>query len=177
MTTAEAPAPIDARDSLVRILRAGLVTAVVDGLFSSLLVVFAYGSTATRMFQGVASTLLGSSALTGGARTAAVGVAMHVGVAFGWSAVFVLLVLRSARVRRALAARYGVLRVAAIYGPAIWLVMSLAVIPILLHRPPNLSIRWWVQLIGHIPFVALPIVALASRGRGASDGVAGAGAP
>ncbi|MDQ6769919.1 MAG: hypothetical protein M3Z54_08030 [Gemmatimonadota bacterium] len=55
--------------------------------------------------------------------------------------------------------RYGVLKVASVYGPFIWLVMSLLVIPLFLHRPPTITSRWWVQLIGHIPFVGLPIVA------------------
>lgn len=36
--------------------------------------------------------------------------------------------------------------------------MSLAVIPFLVGRPPAINVRWWVQLLGHIPFVAVPIV-------------------
>ena len=47
----------------------------------------------------------------------------------------------------------------------VWMVMSLIVIPALVHRPPTIGIRWWVQLIGHIPFVGLPIVASSSGGR------------
>jgi hypothetical protein len=42
--------------------------------------------------------------------------------------------------------------------------MSLVVIPLLVHRPPTISYRWWVQFFGHIPFVAIPIVASA-RGK------------
>ena len=78
-----------------RLLRAGVLTALVDGLFSSLLSVLAYGSTVPRLFQGVASVLIGSRALSGGNATFALGVLMHVGVAFGWSAVFLFGVLRS----------------------------------------------------------------------------------
>jgi hypothetical protein len=44
------------------------------------------------------------------------------------------------------------------------MVMSLAVIPLLMHRPPAINIRWWIQLIGHIPFVGIPIVASIGRG-------------
>jgi hypothetical protein len=147
------------RGPLSRLLRAGLLTGVVDFLFSSVLVTVFYGSTVTRLWQGVASTLLGPGALEGGARTAVIGVLMHFGVAFGWSAVFLLLYLRSAWLRRAAAAPYGALKVAAGYGPLVWLVMSLAVIPFLVDRPPTINYRWWVQLFGHIPFVGLPIVA------------------
>jgi hypothetical protein len=150
------------REAWLRFVCAGLVTAVIDGLFSSILNVAAYGSTVSRLFQGVASTIAGSSAFEGGARTTALGMLMHCGVAFGWSAVFVFVVMRSAWVRRVLAARYGSVKVASVYGPFIWLVMSLVVIPLLLHRLPAISIRWWVQLIGHFPFVGLPIVACAN---------------
>ncbi|MFL5575687.1 MAG: hypothetical protein ACJ79S_06965 [Gemmatimonadaceae bacterium] len=148
-------------------MRAGLLTGVTDGLFSGVLSVAFYHSTVTRLFQGVASALLGPAAIEGGGRTAALGVLMHFGVALGWSAVFVLLVERSPWVRRVRRSPYGVLKVAAVYGPFVWLVMSLVVIPLLVHRPPTITARWWVQLIGHIPFVGLPIVAAA--GEAAAD--------
>ena len=149
------------RDTLSRIVRAGLLTGITDGLFSSVLSVAFYDSTVTRLFQGVASTLLGKEALDGGTQTALIGVLMHFGVAFGWSAVFMLLVMRSAWVRRVLGSPFGASKVASWYGPLVWLVMSLAVIPLLLHRPPTINFRWLVQLIGHIPFVGLPIAAVA----------------
>ena len=91
---------------------------------------------------------------------------MHVGVAFGWAAVFLLLVLSSSSLRDILAEPYGVVAVAAVYGPLILLAMSLAVIPLLTHRPPAINFRWWVQLVGHIPFVALPIVTMIGRTSG-----------
>jgi hypothetical protein len=149
---------------LVRLVRAGVLTGVIDGLFSSILNVAAYGSTASRLFQGVAAVLLGSEALNGGTPTVALGVLMHFGVAFAWSAVFVFLVLRWAWVRGLLASPYGVAKVASLYGPFIWLVMSLGVIPMFVHRSPTIGTRWWIQLLGHIPFVGVPIVASSGRG-------------
>jgi len=146
------------------LVRAGLLTAVVDGLFSCVLSVAFYGSTATRLFQGVASTLIGPDALNGGSRTAAIGVLMHVGVAFTWSAVFVGIARAFPEVRRATASRQGQAAIASVYGPLIWLAMSLAVIPVLTHRPPAITFRWWVQLLGHFPFVGLPIVSMIGRG-------------
>ena len=145
-----------------------LLTAISDGTFSSVLSVAAYGSTVTRLFQGVASTLLGPAAFEGGTRTAAVGVAMHVGVAFGWSAVFLFLVLRWPWARVVLASRYGPAGLAVVYGPFIWIVMSAIVIPQLAHRPPTIGLRWWVQFFGHIPFVGFPIAA-SSRATGAGE--------
>jgi hypothetical protein len=145
-----------------RLARAGLLTGVTDGLFASSAAVF-FGSTVTRLFQGVAATLLGPAAFDGGTRTALIGVLMHFGVAFGWSAVFLFGVMRAPWIRRVLASRFGVIKVAAVYGPFIWLVMSLAVIPFLLHRPPAITLRWWVQFFGHFPFVGVPIVAMAAQ--------------
>jgi hypothetical protein len=117
-----------------------------------------------RLFQGVASTLLGPEAINGGALTVALGVLMHFGVAFGWSVVFLLIVKRARPIYNILNSPYGVIKVASLYGPFIWMVMSLAVIPALLQRPPAINIRWLVQLIGHFPFVGLPIVWSICRG-------------
>ncbi len=58
-----------------------------------------------------------------------------------------------------MASRYGTLKVAALFGPVVWLTMSLAVIPLLVHRPPMIGVRWWIQLVGHVFVVGLPIVA------------------
>src|SRR5258708_842941 len=96
------------RGVITRLLRAGLLTAVVDGLFSSTLSVAAYGSTVSRLFQGVASVLLGADAFGGGLLTAVIGVLMHVLVAFTWSAVYLFLVLRWAWIRGLLSSPYGV---------------------------------------------------------------------
>ncbi|HEV8581644.1 MAG TPA: hypothetical protein VGX68_21460 [Thermoanaerobaculia bacterium] len=164
MSTAAIPYSRDRHD-LSRLIQAGLLTGITDGLFASVLSVAFYNSTVTRLWQGVASTVLGREAFDGGIRTALIGVLMHFGVAFAWSAVFLFLVMRPSGVRRVLGSRYGALKVASVYGPFIWLVMSLIVIPLLVHRPPTFNIRWWVQLIGHIPFVGFPIAAMIGRGR------------
>jgi len=93
-----------------RLVRAWLLTAIVDGLFSSVLVSVFYGSTVTRLFQGVASTLLGPSALEGGTRTALIGLVMHFTVALTWSTVFLLLFTRFAWIRDTVASPGGVVK-------------------------------------------------------------------
>ncbi len=139
-----------------RLLRAGLLTGVIDGLFACVSSVV-FGSNPERLFQGVASTLVGPSAIGGGTSMTLVGVLMHFTVAFWWSAVLLVLVSRVQSIRGILGSPNGVVKVASVYGPMIWLVMSLGVIPLLVRRPPVINARWWVQLIGHIPFVGLPI--------------------
>jgi hypothetical protein len=146
-----------------RLLRAWLLTALIDGLFASFLSMVVYNSTFSRLWQGVASVPLGREALEMGNRAVAIGLLLHLAVAFTWSAVFLLLVMRAGWVRRVLESPWGVLKAALVYGPLIWLVMSLAVIPAFTGRPPSITSRWWVNLVGHIPFVAWPMIAMLAR--------------
>ena len=141
-----------------KLLRSTVLTGISDGLFSSVLVTVFYGSTFLRLWQGVASTLLGLKAFDGGISVALLGLVMHFCVAFGWSAVFFVIVSRASWLRTLLSSRFGVVKVAAMYGPGIWLVMSIVVIPLFAHRAPTFNIRWWIQLVGHFPFVGIPIV-------------------
>ena len=153
-----------------RLSRAGLLTGIVDGAFSSVLVTVFYGSTFASLWQGVASTVIGPDAFNRGATTVALGLLMHFGVAFTWSAVFLFVARRISIVRRVQATPGGALKVAAVYGPFIWMVMSLVVIPTLTGRPPAITYRWWIQFFGHIPFVAVPIVTMI--GTAPDEGVA-----
>jgi hypothetical protein len=145
-----------------RLARATILTAICDGVFSSTLNVLAYGSTVKRLWQGVASTVFGANALQQDAM-AWVGVAMHAGVALAWSTVFLILYESLPPLRRIVAKPFGVLAVAAVYGPLVWTVMSFHIIPALTHRPPVVNGRWWTQFAGHAIFVGLPIVAMISR--------------
>jgi hypothetical protein len=149
------------------LVRAWLTIALVDFVFASTLGVLAYGSTVARVWQGVASVVLGPSALQGGLRTVLVGVALHLCVAFTWTAVFLGLALLSERLRAIISTPGGVTVVAIVYGPLIWIVMSTLVIPTVTGRPPKIGVRWFVQAVAHMFFVALPIVAMVARGLGA----------
>jgi hypothetical protein len=135
-----------------------LVTATWDFACASALSVFVYGSTFSRLWQGVAATALGPNALGMGTRGVAAGLALHLLVAFFWSAVFVLAAAGWRTLRRALEQPLGALVVASIYGPIIWLVMSLAIIPLATGKPPSFAFRWWVQIFAHVPFVTIPLV-------------------
>ena len=140
-----------------------LVTAAWDFLCATALSVFAYGSTAAALWRGVAATVLGPSAQSGGATAVAVGIALHLAVALTWSSLFVAAVRAWPLLLRALRTPGGALAVAAVYGPMIWLVMSLVVIPLATSRPPRVNARWWIQVGAHVPFVTLPLVFTARR--------------
>ena len=152
-------------------LRAWALLVVVDGIFATTLPVAAYGQPLWRVWKGVASVVLGPVAMQGGAGTVLFGLLMHAGVALTWTTVFLVLALMSRRLRRIVATPAGILGVATLYGPAIWIVMSFLVIPPFTGRPPAVNFRWWVQLLSHIPFVALPIVATIGRGLRSVDGI------
>jgi len=140
-----------------------LVTATWDFVCASALSVFAYHASFGRFWQGVASTALGQRALEMGALGVAAGLGLHVFVAFIWSTLFVLALVRSGTLRGAVERPGGAILVACLYGPVIWLVMSLAVIPLATGRPPTFALRWWVQVFAHVPFVTLPLVFTARR--------------
>jgi hypothetical protein len=140
-----------------------LVTAASDFVCASALSVLAYHSTFSQLWQGVASTVLGPAAIGGGTTPVAVGIGLHLAVAFTWSAIFVAAALISPILRRAIANPLGALAVAVVYGPIIWLVMSLVIIPLATRHPPHIGFRWWVQVFAHIPFVTIPLVFTARR--------------
>jgi hypothetical protein len=148
---------------LYRLLKIWVVIAVVDFCFASALSIFAYDSTFARLWQGVASTVLGPEALTGGTRTVVYGLVLHVGVALAWSTVFLALHTALPALRRLTATPGGILLAATAYGPVVWIAMSMLIIPMMTGRPPTITIRWWIQIVGHIGFVALPIVAMTAR--------------
>jgi hypothetical protein len=152
-------------------LRAWALIAVVDGVFATTLPVVAYGQPLWRVWKGVASVLLGPAAMQGGTGTILFGLLMHAGVALTWTTVFLVLALLSPRLRRIVATPAGIVGVATLYGPAIWVVMSCLVIPRFTGRPPTVNSRWWVQLLSHIPFVAVPIVATIGLGLRSVGGI------
>ena len=140
-----------------------LVTAAWDAACATALSVYGYHSTAARLWQGVASTVLGPSALQGGSATVVAGLALHLVVALAWSTLFLAAVTVLPALRRAIRTAIGALAVAVAYGPIIWLVMSLMVIPLATGRPPTIGFRWWVQIVAHVPFVTIPLVFTARR--------------
>jgi hypothetical protein len=162
-TRGAAPAAARAADART-VLRSTLVVALVDGLFAVVVyVVVLQVASVQGVFQGIASTVLGRSAFQGGWTTAILGMVMHVGVALAWSSLFLTLVRLSSPLRRLLDSSAGSLAVAAVLGPLIYVAMTMTVIPLLTGRGPTVDGVWWSVLLGHIPFVAIPIVWIVRR--------------
>jgi hypothetical protein len=144
--------------ALPRLLRAGILVFITDGLFATCFGWFVRSTTPVHMWQGVASVPLGKGAIDGGPSMVLAGLALHMLVAFTWSALLLLSVQRSHRLRAIIDSPYGVLKVASVLGPMIWLVMSLLVIPTMTHRLPAFTPAYFEMLIGHIFFVGVPMV-------------------
>ena len=146
---------------LAAILTGGAVAGVLD-------IIYAIGFSAwrgvppMRVLQSVASGLLGASAFSGGLPTAALGLFLHFGIAFLWTAIFYLAVRAMPDlIRRPVVA-------GPIYGLLIYAVMNLAVLP-LSAFPRKVTFPPLVLATGlfvHMFFIGLPIALAVRRGLG-----------
>jgi hypothetical protein len=102
----------------------GLAVGILDGLDAIVFFGLRSGATPMRVFQGIASGVMGGSAITGGWPAALLGVALHFSIAFTIVLVFLLASRRLAALTRA-PVLWGL-----VYGIAVYLVMNRIVIPL-----------------------------------------------
>jgi hypothetical protein len=145
-----------------RLLTATVLCAVADGLWAVALATY-NGRAPMSVWNGVASVGFGPEMLQAGARGTAIGLAMHVGVAFTWSLIFVTLLHNLPALQRLITRPVGVALASLVYGPLVWTVMSAVVTPSLTGNALVVTSRWFVQAAGHVVFVGLPIVLGARR--------------
>lgn len=146
------------RSPLVLVLTAGILVAILDGILASMIyVVVLQMITVPQLFQAIAHAVLGKAAYEGGMTTAAVGLAMHFAVALTWSTVYWVAWRQWPALRR-FRAHYGALAVAAVYGPLVWFIMDLVVMPFTQNKvnPPSDGM-FWIMAVGHVLSVGLPI--------------------
>ena len=105
-------------------LYGGLAVGILDGLDAIVFFGLRSGATPVRIFQGIASGLIGRSALTGGWPTALIGIAIHFVIAF----TIVLVYLLASRKLPFLAR--GAIFWGVVYGIGVYLVMNRIVIPL-----------------------------------------------
>lgn len=158
------------------ILATALVVALLDGLYPIVLYWHVLGfATPRRVFQSVASGLLGKASFEGGTATALLGVACHLTIALIWTAIYALVVRRLPVVQRLTRTKKGTAVAGALYGAFIWLWMNYVVIA-LSRATVTSATKWqfWSQLAWHMVGVGPVIVALtesyrARAARGATD--------
>jgi hypothetical protein len=146
------------RRALSSIVLGGLVAGACDITYAIVISYLRRGVLPSRVLQSVASGLLGNDAYQGGAPTAALGLALHFGIALVAAAVYYL------------ASRYLPVLVrrpvlcGAAYGAAIFAFMNLVVIPLsrIGPRPAPVFIVLSTGLLVHMFLIGVPI-AFASR--------------
>ncbi|MBI2511259.1 MAG: hypothetical protein HYV96_04730 [Opitutae bacterium] len=140
------------------VVPAGLVCAAAD-IGYVIVLVLRKGGSPFRMLQGIAFSLLGRATYEGGVATAALGLAIHTGVAFGAAALFFALYRGWALVR----AHWLASGVA--FGAVFYVFMQLVALPLtrMPHQPfppPN-----WVPIfVAHLTAVG-PAIAAVTRWR------------
>jgi hypothetical protein len=141
------------REALRTVALAALLCGVADISFV-ILGLLVRGADPLRMLQGIAYSILGAKTYSGGAATAALGLAMHFGVATAAAAHYAAITrFVPAALRHPLAA--GVC-----FGLYFHYLMQLVVLPLTLLPPrPLFPPLWWVQVIAHVTCVG-PVLAL-----------------
>ncbi|HET8648998.1 MAG TPA: hypothetical protein VFL95_03070 [Gemmatimonadales bacterium] len=119
-----------------------------------------------RIFQSVASGLLGRSSFTGGAATAVLGLALHFLIAISMSVVYYLVARRWELLwKRPLLA-------GALYGLLLYAIMNYVVLPLSQAAPASKDRLWVVlSIVVHMILIGIPI-ALAARAARGTLGVA-----
>ena len=160
MTVASISLPTRDRALPPRVLVAGATVAVCDALFAMAFSWYFSGALVPgRVWEGVARNVLGPDAR--GAGAVALGLAIHVTVAYGWTALYALVVRASATLRRVVASTPRAIAVGAVWGALVWLVMRLLVIP--LGRVGWTPVVWRTfvpMLVGHMVVVGQAIALL-----------------
>lgn len=139
------------------IVYGGLAVGVLDGLAAATLSSLR-GSGPIRVFQYVASGLIGRASFQGGWETFLLGVLLHFLIAFIWTAIYYGASLRlPALIRRP--AICG-----PIYGVVVYFAMQIIVVPLsAIRKPPFLFASPLLGIIVHIFCIGLPIAIFARR--------------
>jgi hypothetical protein len=140
------------------ILYGGLVVGILDGLFALVFYGLILGAKPMRIFQSVASGLLGKAAYEGGIQTFLLGILLHFVVASCIAAVYYV-----ASLKLPVLIHHAVV-CGLIYGMLAYLGMNYVVIPLSAIGLRPTSLRLFLPaFIGHAFLVGLPIALLARR--------------
>lgn len=135
----------------------GLAIGILDGIAATVNAAIR-GVGPVRVWQYVASSVAGSDSSSGGGATVALGLLIHLCVAFGVAIAFYLL----ARLVPALI-RYAVIA-GVVYAIAVYFAMAYVIVPMTLVRQG--AFTWYGLISGliiHILFVGLPVALIAKR--------------
>lgn len=151
--------PPSAAETRTRFLFTTAIVAVLDISFAGTYWVVIRGATTfPRIFQSIAAGLLGKAAFQGGSQTVILGAILHCVVAAGWTGVFFVAVRYWRGLGALLQRPAGALIAGMPYGVFVWLMMTLAIIPLSRTTPASVASTWfWISLAWHAVGVGLPI--------------------
>ena len=155
------------RARFMTVLQAGLVAGVLDISATMFLnVVILKQTTATELWQSLASGLLGDVAYQRGLETAVLGVALHFTIALVWAAIFAVGRDQLPALRR-VASTGGMIAAGGVYGALVWLIMNFVVLRLSRASSDSLTdADFWAQLAIHMVCVGSPIALIVCRARG-----------
>jgi hypothetical protein len=159
--------------ALPSIVLGGLAAALGDFLFAVTYYGVFLGIKQIRIFQSVASGLLGRPAFNGGMNTYVLGLFLHVVVGLCIATVFYLITkLWPAILRRPFVT-------GPVYGMIAYLVMNYVVLPLsAIHRVPKfVPSSFAIEMIGHALLVGLPIALIARWAAKRAGGIARSHSP
>jgi hypothetical protein len=147
------------------ILLAGLLAGFLDGLDAVVFIGVIRGIPLARVFQFIASGLVGVRAFHGGTATVLLGVAVHFFIAISVAAVYYALSLKMTAMRR-LPILWG-----SLFGITVFAVMHYVIVPLsVAPRQPQASFASLANLIlAHILFVGVPVALITSRSVGSEQ--------
>lgn len=146
------------------ILYGGLAVGILDGLFALIFYGLILGVKPLRIFQSVASGVLGRASFEGGVRTFLLGILLHFVVATCIAAVYYGASLKlPVLIHRAVISGL-------VYGMIAYLGMNYVVIPLSAASSGRFSLRTFLPaFIGHAFLVGLPIALIARRSAKANN--------
>jgi hypothetical protein len=143
----------------------GAVVGVLDAADGVAYFGLTAGNNPIQVLQYIASGALGRSALSGGLAAAGLGTIIHFGLAYGFTAAFVLAWTRIQAIRRS----WAVAGLA--WGAAVWAFMNLLVLPLSrVSSSPITALAAIHGVVGHALFVGLAAAIVARRVLGAGKG-------
>lgn len=143
---------------LYTIVLGGLTVGVLDCIAAMVNAWMRSGVTPDRVWQYVASSILGQESFNGGAATVALGLLFHFCVAFGVAIGFYIL----ARLFPTIIGYPFI--VGPIYGIAVYFIMSYGIVPLTLAKQS--AFNWYGLISGliiHMLFVGLPVALITKR--------------
>ncbi|HEV7220389.1 MAG: hypothetical protein ACHP8A_11475 [Terriglobales bacterium] len=159
MISSEAIGPTRRSRAVETIVLGGLVAGVLDGSDAALVITRISGVSATRVFQFIASGLLGLRAFQEGSVAALISCGIHFLIALTVAITYYLLSLKLS----------GLLKKPALFGPifgfGVFCFMHDLIVPLSAapKQPPASLISLLNLVISHTIFVGLPIALIASR--------------